>query len=390
MALGIHWTTPMRLTWVKRWLTPSSINRSRGSMGLCLIYFHIRNLSRHPVRRGFSSILCYISLILMGSLLRCSLDLVHPLPNPQSVQVGVIYRQTKSMSAGSNNRDLRRRRSYVATQSRFPCSLLVFRSKPICFKSLRCRKALRLDLKSLFGLVQPSVIAYITSQTRHNTVSYDIEHLLIQRLQPKISLEFSAYCTFSCKTTKLIEQLSQRRLIPSAYVSVHTYSHVCRSRITHRVFLFGFSLNRLHTTTARRFQPDRVRYPSSKPNSMHYLGRLIDITISYTLLAAGIWQIFTFLTRLYDSTVQRKTKINTSVTTPTIATAEKIEPLPDFQYETVTPIKYRPFETKRHVAMGMLRSFSFLPVSITYISVKASKSLRGKTGLGSIGTTLTE
>ena len=123
---------------------------------------------------------------------------------------------------------------------------------------------------------------------------------------------------------------------------------------------------------------------------MHYLGRLIDITISYALLTAGIWQIFTFLTRLYDSTVQRRTKIDTSVTTPAIATAEKIESLPDFQYEAVTPIKYRPFETKRHVAMGMLRFFSFLPVSITYVSVKASKSLRRKTGLGSIETTLTE
>ena len=390
MALLIHWTTPMGLTWMKRWLTLSSINRSRGSMGLCLIYLYIRNLGRYPVRRGFSYMLCYISLILMGSLLRCSLDLVHPLPNPQFVQVGVIYRQTNFMSAGSKNRDLCRRLSYVATQSRFPCSLLVFRSKPICFKSSRRRKAPRLDLKSVFGLVQPSVIAYITSQTRHNTVSYDIEHLLIQRLQPKISLEFSAYYTFYCKTTKLIEQLSQRRLIPSAYVSVHTYSHACKSRITHRVFLFGFSLNRLHTTTARRFQPDRVRYPSSKHNSMHYLGRLLDVTISYTLLAASIWQIFTFLTRLYISIVQRKSKINTSVTTPAVATAENIEPLPDFQYETVTPIKYRPFETKRHVAMGMLRYFRFLPVSITYVSVKALKSLRRKTGLGSIETTLTE
>lgn len=94
---------------------------------------------------------------------------------------------------------------------------------------------------------------------------------------------------------------------------------------------------------------------------MHYLGRLIDITISYTLLVAGIWQIFTFLTQLYVSIVQRKTKINTSVTTPAVATTEKIESLPDFQYETVTPIKYRPFETKRHVAMGMLRSLAFYP-----------------------------
>ena len=156
------------------------------------------------------------------------------------------------------------------------------------------------------------------------------------------------------------------------------------------MLLFGFGLSRLHTTTARGFQPDRVRYPSSKPNSMHYWGRLINIAISYTLLVAGIWQIFTFLTRLYVSIVQRKTKIDTSLTTPAVATTEKIEPLPDFQYQTVTPINYRPFETKRHVAMGMLRSSSFVPVSITYVLVKASKSLRRKTGLGLIEITSIE
>ena len=169
-------------------------------------------------------------------------------------------------------------------------------------------------------------------------------------------------------------------------MSVHTWSHTCRPWITHRVLLFGFGLNRLHTTTARGFAPARVRYPSSIPNSMHYLGPLINITMSYTLLVVSIWQFFTFLTRLYVSIVQRKTKIDTSITTSAVATTEKIEPLPDFQYATVTPIKYRPFETKRHVTMGMLRSFNFLPVSITYVSVKVSKSLRRRIGLGSIET----
>ena len=119
---------------------------------------------------------------------------------------------------------------------------------------------------------------------------------------------------------------------------------------------------------------------------MHCLGPLINITISYTLLVVSIWQFSTFLVRLYVSIVQRKTKIDTSVTTPALATTEKIEPLPDFQYETVTPIKYRPFETKRHVAMGTLRTSNFLPVSITYVLVKVSKSLRGGIGLGSIET----
>lgn len=56
----------------------------------------------------------------MGSLLMCSLDLVHPLPVPQFVQVGVFYRQTNLMSRSSKNRDLCRRLSHVATQSPFP------------------------------------------------------------------------------------------------------------------------------------------------------------------------------------------------------------------------------------------------------------------------------
>ena len=90
---------------------------------------------------------------------------------------------------------------------------------------------------------------------------------------------------------------------------------------------------------------------------MHYLGRLISITISYTSLVAVLWQIFTFLTRLYVSILQPKEVINTSVSTPAVAITEDIEPLHDLQYETVPPIKYRPFETKRHVAMGMLTSF---------------------------------
>ena len=127
----------------------------------------------------------------MGSLLRCSLDHVHPLPIPQSVQVGIFYRQSNSASPGSKNRDLRRRLSCVATHSLFLASLLIFRSKPIRLKSSRRREAPLLALKSLFGLVQPSVIAYITSQTRHNTVSYDIGQLLIQQRQPNIGLEFS-------------------------------------------------------------------------------------------------------------------------------------------------------------------------------------------------------
>ena len=94
-------------------------SKSRSTSRASRIFVHVVLYQPHP--DGFAP--------------EMSLDLVHPLPNPQSVQVGVIYRQTNSMSAGSNNQDLRRRLSYVATQSRFPCSLLVFRSKPICFKA---------------------------------------------------------------------------------------------------------------------------------------------------------------------------------------------------------------------------------------------------------------
>ena len=86
---------------------------------------------------------------------------------------------------------------------------------------------------------------------------------------------------------------------------------------------------------------------------MHFFVRLISITISYSLLLAVVWQLFTFLARLYLLILQRKNLISTSITASAVATTEKIEPLHDFQYKTVPPIKYRPFETKRHVAMGM-------------------------------------
>ena len=86
---------------------------------------------------------------------------------------------------------------------------------------------------------------------------------------------------------------------------------------------------------------------------MHYLVRLTSITISYTLLLTVVWQLFTFLARLYLLILQRKKLINTSITASAVATTKKIEPLHDFQYKTVPPIKYRPFEAKRHVAMGM-------------------------------------
>ena len=86
---------------------------------------------------------------------------------------------------------------------------------------------------------------------------------------------------------------------------------------------------------------------------MHYLGRLISITISYTLLVAVVWQIFTFFARFHVLILQKKKSISASSTASAVATTENIEPLHALQYKTVPPIKYRPFETKRHVAMGM-------------------------------------
>lgn len=87
---------------------------------------------------------------------------------------------------------------------------------------------------------------------------------------------------------------------------------------------------------------------------MHYLGRLISITISYSLLVVIVERAFTFLTRLYISRVQRKTSQFHSIATPTIP-VERIRSLHGFDYRDVEPIKYRPFETKRHVTMGMSR-----------------------------------
>lgn len=45
----------------------------------------ISNRRRHPVHRGFSYMLGYLSLILGRSLLMCSIDLIPPLPILQLV-----------------------------------------------------------------------------------------------------------------------------------------------------------------------------------------------------------------------------------------------------------------------------------------------------------------
>ena len=86
---------------------------------------------------------------------------------------------------------------------------------------------------------------------------------------------------------------------------------------------------------------------------MHYLGRLVSITITYSLLVVIVERAFTFLSQLYVSRLRQKTKKLHSIATPTVVPIEKVTPLKRFNYKAVEPIKYRPFESKRHVVMGV-------------------------------------
>ena len=83
---------------------------------------------------------------------------------------------------------------------------------------------------------------------------------------------------------------------------------------------------------------------------MHVLGRLISITISYSLFVALIERAFTFLIRLYVSKVQQNPKGVYTSARP----VDGIQALHAFDYRDVEPIKYRPFESKHHVTIGML------------------------------------
>ena len=85
---------------------------------------------------------------------------------------------------------------------------------------------------------------------------------------------------------------------------------------------------------------------------MQYLARLISITISYSLLVAIAERAFTFFSRLYISRLQRKTRKLHSIATPVVLPVEGVRPLHGFNYKVVEPIRYRPFESKRHVTMG--------------------------------------
>lgn len=89
---------------------------------------------------------------------------------------------------------------------------------------------------------------------------------------------------------------------------------------------------------------------------MYFLGRLISITISYSLIIALIERAYTVFTRLYISKVQQKPKGVYTTARP----VQDIQSLDAFDYRAVEPINYRPFETKHHVTMGKLHLVSQL------------------------------
>lgn len=85
---------------------------------------------------------------------------------------------------------------------------------------------------------------------------------------------------------------------------------------------------------------------------MHFLGRLISITISYSFFIALIDRAYTVFIRLYISKVQQESKRFDTAARP----VQDIEALHTFDYRTVEPIKYRPFEKKQHVTMGIKKT----------------------------------
>ena len=86
---------------------------------------------------------------------------------------------------------------------------------------------------------------------------------------------------------------------------------------------------------------------------MHFFGRLISITISYSLFIALIERAYTILIRRWTLKVQHNPKGVYTSTRP----VDDVQILHTFDYKAVEPIKYRPFETKHHVTMGMLLLF---------------------------------
>lgn len=104
---------------------------------------------------------------------------------------------------------------------------------------------------------------------------------------------------------------------------------------------------------------------------MHFLGRLISITISYSLFIALVERACTLFIRLYISKVLQKPKGIDTIKQP----VQGIERLHSFDYRAEEPIKYRPFKKKQHVTMGMLhlllQSLCFLDTDI-FIGISKS------------------
>ena len=92
---------------------------------------------------------------------------------------------------------------------------------------------------------------------------------------------------------------------------------------------------------------------------MYCLGRLISITIVYSLLVAIIQRLYTLVNRLCISKLLQKSKSSD----PATRSIKKTNPLESFDFKATEPVKYRPFMTKRHVTMGMFArgasNFSF-------------------------------
>lgn len=89
---------------------------------------------------------------------------------------------------------------------------------------------------------------------------------------------------------------------------------------------------------------------------MHYLGRLISITLSYSLLVAIAERLFILIARTCIWKSRYGAEKPHTIATPDVLPSEVIKPIHDFQYSLVEPIRYRPFETKRHIVMGMSKA----------------------------------
>lgn len=80
------------------------------------------------------------------------------------------------------------------------------------------------------------------------------------------------------------------------------------------------------------------------------------MVLAYCISIALIEKAVLLLVRLYVAKLQHKQKKSEQDVQPMRQVKPlprpEITPLPGLDYRTIEPIKYRPFETKRHVTMG--------------------------------------